>query len=146
MLAAELDSRARRLDGALRAVDVDLPIRIVLGFVLRIGPEGAFDLFALLRRLTLPCPSCSPLLSLPSPSLPALPHGQPRRRQSSFSATSFSAASFSGRRAYKLPDQACTSLASSHEVRDRGTQLVVLGCGAALSPDAGCAVAPEITM
>ena len=39
MLAAQLDRRARRLDRALRAVDVDLLLGIVVLVVLRTGSE-----------------------------------------------------------------------------------------------------------
>ena len=39
LLAAQLKQRARRLDRGFGAVDVDLPLGIVVGFVLRIGSE-----------------------------------------------------------------------------------------------------------
>ena len=39
LLAAQLKQRARRLDRRFGAVDVDLPLGIVAGFVLRIGAE-----------------------------------------------------------------------------------------------------------
>ncbi len=42
MLATYLNRRARRLDRALGAVDVDLPLGIVHAFVLRIGSERVF--------------------------------------------------------------------------------------------------------
>ena len=49
LLAAELERRARRLDRALRAVDVDLLLGIVFRFVLRIGSEKVLLAVRLLR-------------------------------------------------------------------------------------------------
>ena len=39
LLATQLKQRARRLDRCFGAIDVDLPLGIVAGFVLRIGAE-----------------------------------------------------------------------------------------------------------